>query len=1300
MKMRSSLLCLLAVLSGFSAVGANTDPTLNLTFERANEITVGNRKIAFDGKIQDGMMFFGSKFCPIPAAGLTGDKGTILAKLSMEPFNSAAKGARPLVTLRTNSRLCVSIYTLSNRQCIFGFYNQTKNIYASNGKEIKNGTTFYAAVTWNGERVRFYFNGKLLQERKQEVQVEKITTLNIGPFSDGWYKYKPWGDENRIGLLKVWNRELDPAEIQRECGVKSKSAPEQYSAMLRIPQARMKPVLDGSLDEDAWRQAASFSGLNDLRRDPLKGWRLPPNTFQYMWDADNLYLGFTTLFPNTEIRMGPINPPGVKNEVAWGFESFEFRILNGQDFYRFAGNVSGGRCASKKHDPKWSGSWTYKTRLIHRIDDRKLWGGEVAIPWKSIGLNGPPRGGLKLNFSRSWLLPELSCLSSSSWNGDYVNTDSFQYVWFESVPSMRILEQDSPEFGTLTQKVSFFAPKDARVSYEVAGIRMDGSIAPGLLFTKELALSAGKPLEETFSIPIRQTMYDALLFTFRQGNTLLMRQVRPFKLNEELFSLSLRFGQGKIVVKPRYFMIRSKHGGDAPYTLWLQDPAKKVIVSRPVTGDSPVEIPFDRTNPPGDYKLILNGRDDKVLLFEKQIHFPGFGEWASMKFDNRIIPPFTPLKTESAADGFAVSMWGRTYRWKQSLFPVSALSKGVELLKAPVELVANGKPLQGASVTVGKREAHRMEFTAGYDSELCAAVNRGWVEYDGVSYFKVGLTAKDDLQGVKLRIRIPTALARYLHASSTSCSWGAKRTLKIRPGQLKLEYYPMVWIGMEDKGLCFFTETSVTWKNRSRQVYLLDQTADETVLEISLADRLKSGTKMDFEFGLLASPVRPFPANYPCNFYTWAFVTPLTRSEKIQDLVLASISSSEGGALGRCFADLPSPEGFKGNKALADKIAAAHQYGVRFIPYNLDRYLSDEYPEVVAFREEWRMVPENLLDYNTKKGKAFLIDCCPVSSASAFYVWKFKKMLERHKVDGIYLDFGTIPTCSNAEHGCRSRTPYLAQREFYRRLCLVQLDAGIKDPVIMLHNTDTVQLPAMTFATHLFNGEHIRQQSSAIMHHGKDILDTYDVTMFASELGSMPFGLTNSDYQATDVLLPKYGGGKEDPELYKFRITKAFLVGALPHNTLPSGSRCHYGIFDRLLRVYRRFGVPDAQFIGYWENPARVSGGKDIYVSVYKRNGKALAVISHIGKGHEKQTVEIAFDAQKLGLKPFAKATDCMTAPDPDYDWLFEQRKKCRVPVTRAPLKLGDFGSKVESIQGGVLKLTLDYHSFAIVELE
>ena len=1273
-------------------------PTLNLKFDRPQVITVGNKAISFDGLLQDEMMFFGAKGYALPAAGLTGSKGTILAKMTMEAFNPKVKGARYLVTLRTKGRLSVSIYTFGNRFCTFAFSDQSKNIYVSNGKTIRNGEVFYAGITWNGDRVRCYLNGKLLQERKQEVQVKNITVLNLGPFSDGWYKRLPWGDENRIGLLKVWNRELDPAEIQRECGVKTQSAPEQFPAVLMIPETPKSPVIDGKLDETAWQSAGSFAGLNDLRGNPFKSWRLPPNTFKYMWDDKNFYLGFTALFPNTEIRTGPA--AGAKGETAWGFESFEFRIQEGGNYYRFAGNPSGGATASKRHHPKWNGNWQYKCRLIHRIDDRKLWEGEIAIPWKSLGLDGPPKAGLKLNFSRSWLLPEMSCLSSSSWNGDYTKTEFFQSVKFLRVPSMQILEQDTPEFGNLKQKVSFYSPQNAKVAYEVAGVRMDGSLAPGVLFTKEFQLNAGKSRQETISVPIRQTMYDGLLFTLRQGKTVLMRQIRMFKLNEELFTVAPRFGQGKILIRPRFYMIREKSPSGAPYTLRLQNPAKKILAELPVKDESPVEIPFDRRNPAGDYKIILNAKNNAVMLSEKQIHFPGFGEWAAMTFDNRIIPPFTPLQTKRKTNGFSTSMWGRTYTWHNSLFPVSITSRNTELLNAPVELVADGKPVGGARLTPGKAEPHRMEFAAVHEDGRCAVQNRGWVEYDGVTYFRISAAARQELKGLKLRIRIPTALARYLHACSTSTSWGAKLTQRIQPGRRTLQYYPMVWIGMEDKGLCFFTETAGTWKNRTRQVYALTQNGKETVFEVSLAESLKKGEKLDFEFGLLASPVRPFPGNYPCNFYTWQYVVPLQRPEKTLDLVLGSVSSRDGGALGRCFGDLPSPESYRGNQAMQSMIDTAHRFGVRFIPYNLDRYLSDEYPEVAAFRDEWRMVPENLLDYNTEKGKAFLVDCCPVSSANAFFVWKFKKMLERQKVDGIYLDFGTVPTCSNAEHGCRSRTPYLGQREFYRRLCLVQLDAGIKNPIIMLHNTDCVQLPAMTFATHLFNGEHIRQQSSAIMHNGKDILDTYDVTMFASELGSMPFGLTNSDYQSTDVLLPTFGGGKEDPELYKFRITKAFLAGALPHNTLPSGSRCHYGIFDRLLRIYLKFGVPQAEFIGYWDKPAQVVSGKDIFVSVYKKDGKALAVISHIGKGHEKQSAEIRFDAAKLGLKPFSKAVDRMTAPDPDYDWLFEQRKKFRVPASRAPLKLGDFGSRIESIRNGVLRLTLDYHSFAVVELE
>ncbi len=1285
----------LAVLSA-----RGTDETLNLKLDRAQEITVGSNKITFDGKVEDGFMNFGAKGYAVPAAGLTGEKGTILAQLIFDRSHPEVKGARALISLRTASRLKIEIYTFAanDRKCMFAFSDQTNNIYSSTPKTMKPGTPFFAAVTWDGERVRFYADGKLLEERKQTVPVKNIRNLNIGPYSDGWYKLPPWGDETRIGLLKVWNRALTPGEIMKECGVNTNTAPEQYPARLSIPEVATPPAMDGKLDDKAWNQAASLIGLADLRGNPFKGWRLPPNTAQYAWDKNNLYLGFTTLFPrDAAIRMGNNRKSGSKAEEAWGYESFEFRIKVGKEIYRFAGNVAGGSSSSKLSDSNWNGEWDYATSLSHRIDDRKLWQGEVAIPWKTLGLSAPPKDGVSINFSRSWLLVGCECLSSSAWNGNYLDDKVFQQASCERVPSLQLLEQNTPEFGSLVQKLALYSPLPADVTYEVSGAAMDGSIPATVLFSKDFRIPADTQKIETVTIPIRQTCYDALLFTFRQGKKILMRQLLPFRLNEEFFTVSPRFLQGKLLVNVKRFMILEKFGKDAPFQLTLKDEKGKTIASEPLGDRESFMVPFENGNPAGDYTMELTGKSGKIL-YQTKFHFPGIGEWSKITFDNRIIPPFTPLETRKTDNGLTVSMWGRTYEWKNSLFPAAIVSQKEPLLDGPVTLMADGKPLAGAKVRMDKADPHRAELTTTYDGTDCSVVNNTWIEYDGVSYCRVTLKAKQPLKNLRLRIPIPGELARYLHTSSESVSWGSRLTEKLQDGKRSFHFFPVVWIGSEDKGLCFFTETREGWKNRSQEVNAILKNKREAVYEISLADALTPGETFSFEFGLLASPVRPLPKNYPCNFFTWAFCTPMNRPEGTIDLVLGY----GGNNLGGTFGDIPGFKTNPRNAVVLQQVAQAKKFKTRFIPYAIDRYLTDEYPEVAAFKEEWKMVPEHILDYNDNGRKHFIYDCCPRSGANAFFMYKFKNMLDFFKMDGIYLDFGTVSACSNAEHGCNNRSPLLAQREFYRRLCLTQLDAGIKDPVVMLHNTDTVQLPTMTFASHLFNGEQIRQASSTIMHNGKDILDTYDVTMFASELNSLPFGLTNSDYQSNDVLMPEYGGGKEDPELYKFRITKAFLAGALPHNTLPSGCRCHYGIFDKLLRVYNQFGVPQSEFFGYWKHPAEVIRGKDIFVSVYKQPGgkKALAVISHIGKGHEKQTLEIDFDAKKLGMNPFSKATDCMTAPDPDYAWLEEQRRKERVDPGRAPLKLGNFGSSIQSCSDGKLKMTLDFHSFAIVELE
>ena len=118
----------------------------------------------------------------------------------------------------------------------------------------------------------------------------------------------------------------------------------------------------------------------------------------------------------------------------------------------------------------------------------------------------------------------------------------------------------------------------------------------------------------------------------------------------------------------------------------------------------------------------------------------------------------------------------------------------------------------------------------------------------------------------------------------------------------------------------------------------------------------------------------------------------------------------------------------------------------------------------------------------------------------------------------------------------------------------------------------------------------------------------------------------------------------------------------------------------------------------------KVLKGKDIFVSVYRHatEPKLLAVISHIGKGHDTQEIELQFDLKKLNMpSALTSAVEQFTKPDPDYAWLKpEQVTDYGFDAGRAPLKLGEFGGTVESVQGDTLKLKLKYHTVALVELQ
>lgn len=1294
---------LLAVV--FLAAGVAVLPaaeTLQLKLDKPRQFTAGASTVKIDGAFVDGKyLATGDGGIAVPAGPFLGERaGTVLLNFQEREQTDLPLVPRYVLTLRTRSRLSVSFVLFRSESRATFSFSDREHTFSHRFKEpFTYNRDHQIAFTYDGATVCFYFDGVLVAQGAQPLPLpkEKLDKLYVGPVKDQWIAQKHWGDVTLASELRLWNEALTPRQIAEISGVKFVALRESHRPRLAVPAlVGAAPTIDGELDESAWKYAASMPRLIAGNAVPKSG-TLPPHRFMLAFDQERLYLGFNSVFPGgTVLQSGQRRLKDHEGEV-WGTESFELYLACGSHLYRFGGNVAGGSVESRDGDRGWDGPWSYRTTLKMRIDDTLFWQGEVAIPWKTLGLDAAPRTPLAFNFCRTWRLP--GCSTHSSLNlagGGYAQPEGLVDLCL--VPKgavVQVLQQNDPAQGNYLQEFAVAGAKT--VNYRLALGRLDGSAAPLELVRREIGVGANEVYVEKLASRITNPGYDCLLYSLSQGSEIAMRAIVPFELNADFFTLKAIFLSEKLVIDVNRPVLARKFGGQFNPRLLLTDPAGKAVYSESAEQNE-TTIPFARSRTPGGYKLALVNADNGEPVQLKELHYPGIGSWEKMTFDNRIIPPLSRLESRTGDKSLTAAVWNRTYRWEGGLFPAQISSSRLPMLAAPVALLINGALFSADRFAVGSAADHRVEFTADGENDCGKIRESGWIEYDGFLWQELELVAKKALNDVRLVVRLPNSIAKYVHAAGLG-AWSSQITAAIRPGERALGFFPVVWLGMEDKGLCFFAESCQSWRVPKQNCMRLVRQADQTALEVCFAAGLKAGETLRWDFGFLASPVKPLPKNYPLNTLSSSHVVAMNRPGRTPTSDVVYLADSTGADLGSFFGDLPTELGARVRASHARGAAEALKFHGRPVPYTCARFLSIKYPEMAAFKDEWGFLPEIAMDYNDTGH--FVYDCCPTTGANAFFIERVREMYRRTPdLRGIYFDFGTAHECNNPLHACRQRYPLRAMREFYRRVALAQLDAGIREPVIVVHNTDEVSLPAFTFVTHLLNGERVRQASSTLLHDRKDILDSYDLDVFAAELGSLPFGLTNSVYMPFDKLLAKHGGTEEDAP-YKFRMTKAAMAAILVHHTLPCLWRMHFGIFDKLVRIYDNFQVPQARFVGYWEEPSKVLVGQNIYVSVYRHasENRLLAVIGHVGKEHRDQDLEIAFDFAKLNVQNLTRAVEKMTESDPDYEELFRIRKANGVAPVRAPLELGDFGSKVLSFHGNVLKLHLDFHSFAVVEL-
>ena len=1234
-----------------------------------------------------------------PASALVGQSGTILVKFRQNQPTSSPNANRAIFTLRCRSRLQFGLsYIPGNaRKFLFHFGDRDGQFHHQIPQELDFGRDYAAAITWDGATVRLYLDGALQAEYTQPVPVEKVDALHLGPYQDGWIAVKPWADDTQFLRLQCFDTALTPPEVAAISAAAPLPPWQEYRSQLVVP------IQDSATID--WTTAAALPELVSLN-SRVSGFAAPDGRFLLAATPDALHFAFEYFIPaGNTVANGQLRTAEKEPEV-WGSESFEFYLNCGGSNYRFAGNVAGGYLESRDNSTEWNGEWTYASRLEMQVDNSQRWRGEGAIPWSTIGLDALPAE-LECNLARTWCLPDYTAatvLYGDPAEDSYNRPSRFCQLRFAAnAPVVQQLSRNNPVRGDFRQHLRLAANAAATVEYQLAALREDGTALPAEILNRKIDLAPNAPADLEIAARIPSETYNLLRYRLTDATTgkVLLQALAPFTLNQVAIELKPHYLAGTIDAAFQTAVLQKLAGaGATDFTVTLDAPDGTEMLRRPLDAEA-ISLPFDPQNPAGTYlvKIWSGGQ----ILTTASVDYPGLGEWATADFPTDVVlPPFTPLACDPAAG--RISVWGRDYDYAGGPLPTQLTTLGLEFFRAAPQLVANGAPLEvaKASAQFAATSATRAEFSGAADFANGSSLeSTGFAEYDGVAYHRLKLHAASDLQDITLRFALAPELGRYLHAAIGSTG-DVKITRAIPMGRSSYQFAPMFWMGMEDKGLCFFTEHRHGWTGDRNAVFTIARSADQTILEIHLRERLAKGETFAFELGLCATPVKPPHPNAPLVIRGDEYVSPLSRPGHLPVVHSAEHRVSYPHDIDCPFADLPTPETSPANAFYADALQQRDACGNYAVVYLDSRCLSDQYPEVAAFREDWQNTPRVALDYTSEGAKYQVFSCCPTTGASAFFLLKLRDLLKRYDFDGVYFDFALMEVCNNHRHGCDEHWPILAMREFYRRVALLLHQLGKPEPIIQLHNTNMVQIPAMNFATMLFNGEHIRQASTPMLHDGKDLLDNYGVEMFASELSSLPFGLINAVYLPADVLLPQYGGGKEDPELYVFRMTQAGLAGTLPHNTLLAQDRVHYGLLDKLFRIYESFGVPAAKFHGYWYRPATVKAGREIYVSCYtaKDSTKVLAVVSHLSKSHDDQEVEIVFDWQKLGVAtPLPHAVERLTAPDPDYQELYRLRAENNIHPRRAPLDLGDFGCEILAWDGTTLRLRLKHHCFALVEL-
>ena len=601
---------------------------------------------------------------------------------------------------------------------------------------------------------------------------------------------------------------------------------------------------------------------------------------------------------------------------------------------------------------------------------------------------------------------------------------------------------------------------------------------------------------------------------------------------------------------------------------------------------------------------------------------------------DKIYQGFSPLKSERTEDGFSVSVYGRTYTFKNSFLPISIISAGEELLTEPMSINL-GFCTHEASF---KNFSYVYLFEDDESAKVLASAECGnvvinatiTIELDGFiklemrisNFWSFSKLSAADLNSLSLSVSLSKKHSTLFHfwpndktsiiPSATAMNSGATKSLD-------LPFKPYVWCGDEYRGLGFWCESDKGIELDDAEKFItVEDKEDRTEINIRLLDNMPKSWQLAvsdkwvdtlrpllFTFGFQATPVKAVtmsPEDIYKRFHLYDVVKHNIYESDIIERVAAAgakwLILHEDWTVIQNYGLAYDEEKFR------EFVKKAHSFGLKVMTYFGYEYSSlapdfctkaDEYlikNTSGNFTGGWqRQIPQ----------RAYM--ACYNGGYGSVMLERVKYVMDNYGVDGIYTDGTYVPwECANTAHGCgytdtdgvlHTTFPILAVREHVKKL---YREVHMRGGIIDTHQSSCCLMPTLAFADSYFDGENIQGSIDS------DI-NFLNLAAFRCEYMGNNMGLTNNFITYID-------------------FDKVAAI-SLIHNVLPRVNRLELlPKIKKIWDIYDENRLNESEFCPYWKDN-KIKTESDIIASTFLSEcGKVVFFTSY---NKEKTETSICF---------------------------------------------------------------------------